>query len=268
MTLSHSGWGVRFFDFDSDGWKDLLVAQGHDLDTVELNYPNLHYRETMLLARNNGKGFVDVSAESGGFFHEAFVGRGLAIGDIDNDGRVIKDPCRYCSGSAASARKRPWRSRSRRASTTAPHPPVGRGRDGHARRARRDLYVFLSVKPHRFFQRDGADLQCRVPITMRRRRWAARSRCRPSTGRAARSPSPPAPSRASSSACAARHVDPAQPSRGDLYIEVSVETPVKLTKRQKELLQEFEREGGSVPERTRSPRLLRQGEGIPRRVSA
>ena len=88
MTLPHSGWGVRFFDFDNDGWKDLLVAQGHDLDTVELNYPNLHYRETMLLARNAGKGFVDVSAESGGVFHEAFVGRGLAIGDIDNDGRV------------------------------------------------------------------------------------------------------------------------------------------------------------------------------------
>ncbi|PYU40405.1 MAG: RNA-binding protein [Acidobacteria bacterium] len=88
MTLPHSGWGVRFFDFDNDGWKDLLVAQGHDLDTVELNYPNLHYRETMLLARNTGKGFVDVSAESGGVFHEAFVGRGLAIGDIDNDGRL------------------------------------------------------------------------------------------------------------------------------------------------------------------------------------
>ena len=88
MTLQHSGWGVRFFDFDNDGWKDLLVAQGHDLDTVELNYPNLHYRETMLLARNTGRGFVDVSAESGDVFREAFVGRGLAIGDIDNDGRL------------------------------------------------------------------------------------------------------------------------------------------------------------------------------------
>jgi len=41
-TMLHSGWGVRFLDYDNDGWKDLLVAQGHDLDTVELNYPNLH----------------------------------------------------------------------------------------------------------------------------------------------------------------------------------------------------------------------------------
>jgi hypothetical protein len=88
MTLLHSGWGIRFFDFDNDGWKDLLIAQGHDLDTVELNYPNLHYRETMLLARNTGKGFVDISADSGDVFHQPFVGRGLAIGDIDNDGRI------------------------------------------------------------------------------------------------------------------------------------------------------------------------------------
>jgi hypothetical protein len=88
ITLLHSGWGVRFFDYDNDGWKDILVAQGHDLDTVELNYPNLHYRETMLLARNTGKGFVDVSAESGEVFHQAFVGRGLAIGDLDNDGKL------------------------------------------------------------------------------------------------------------------------------------------------------------------------------------
>jgi hypothetical protein len=54
MTLSHSGWGIRFLDFDNDGLKDLLIAQGHDLDTIELNYPNLHYREPMLLARNTG----------------------------------------------------------------------------------------------------------------------------------------------------------------------------------------------------------------------
>lgn len=80
--------GLRFLDYDNDGWKDLLIAQGHDLDTVELTNPQLHYREPMLLARNTGHGFVDVSAESGSAFHEAWVGRGLATGDIDNDGRV------------------------------------------------------------------------------------------------------------------------------------------------------------------------------------
>ncbi len=88
MTMAHSGWGVRFLDYDNDGWKDLLIAQGHDLDTIELNYPNLRYREPMLLARNTGRGFVDVSAQSGNVFHQAWVARGLAVGDIDNDGRV------------------------------------------------------------------------------------------------------------------------------------------------------------------------------------
>jgi hypothetical protein len=88
ISMLHSGWGLRLFDYDNDGWKDLLIAQGHDLDTVELTNPQLRYREPMLLARNTGHGFVDVSAASGKIFHEAWVARGLAIGDLDNDGRV------------------------------------------------------------------------------------------------------------------------------------------------------------------------------------
>jgi hypothetical protein len=88
MTMNHSGWGVRFFDFDNDGWKDLLITQGHDLDTIELTFPNLRYREPMLLARNNHGTFVDVSAEAGPVFKQAWVGRGMAIGDLDNDGRL------------------------------------------------------------------------------------------------------------------------------------------------------------------------------------
>lgn len=88
MTLLHSGWGVHFLDYDNDGRKDLLIAQGHDLDTIELNYPQLHYKEPMLLAHNIGKKFVDVSATSGDVFHQAWTGRGLAVGDLDNDGRI------------------------------------------------------------------------------------------------------------------------------------------------------------------------------------
>jgi len=88
MTLLHSGWGIKFLDYDNDGRKDLLIAQGHDLDTVELNYPQLHYKEPPMLAYNTGKGFVDVSSESGKVFQDRWVGRGLAVGDIDNDGRI------------------------------------------------------------------------------------------------------------------------------------------------------------------------------------
>jgi len=89
MTLLHSGWGIHFLDFDNDGLKDLLIAQGHDLDTVELNYPQLHYKEPLLLARNMGNGtFADVSAQSGDVFQQRWVGRGMAVGDLDNDGRL------------------------------------------------------------------------------------------------------------------------------------------------------------------------------------
>jgi hypothetical protein len=88
ITLLHSGWSLRFIDYDNDGWKDLLIAQGHDLDTIEKSYPLLHYREPMMLVRNTGRKFVDVSSISSDIFHDAWVGRGMAIGDIDNDGRV------------------------------------------------------------------------------------------------------------------------------------------------------------------------------------
>ena len=88
ISLLHSGWGTKFFDYDNDGLKDLIVAQGHDMDNVHLTYPDLHYREPMLLLRNIGGGkFVDVSKESGPIFQEKWAGRGLAVGDLNNDGR-------------------------------------------------------------------------------------------------------------------------------------------------------------------------------------
>jgi len=88
MTFLHSGWGMRLLDYDNDGWKDLLVGQAHVMDTIELNYPQLRYREPLLLARNTGQGFVDISGQSGAVFHEAWASRGMAIGDIDNDGKL------------------------------------------------------------------------------------------------------------------------------------------------------------------------------------
>jgi hypothetical protein len=88
ITLLHSGWGVRFLDYDNDGWKDLFVAQSHVMDTIEISEPHLRYREPpMLLWNSKGQRFVDVSARSGDIFSEKWAGRGLATGDIDNDGR-------------------------------------------------------------------------------------------------------------------------------------------------------------------------------------
>jgi hypothetical protein len=88
MTLLHSGWSLFFLDYDNDGWKDLLIAQGHDLDTVEKSYPQLHYREPMMLVQNSAGKFTDVTSISGPGLQQPWVGRGMAMGDFDNDGRV------------------------------------------------------------------------------------------------------------------------------------------------------------------------------------
>lgn len=88
ITFLHSGWGLHFADLDNDGHKDLIVAQGHVMDNIELNFPHLRYKEPPLIARNTGKKFGDVSAQAGPVFQQAWAARGLAVGDIDNDGRI------------------------------------------------------------------------------------------------------------------------------------------------------------------------------------
>ncbi len=82
LSAPSSGWGVRFEDFDNDGRKDLFIAQGHVLDNVERIDPSKHYRELPLLAMNRGERFE--RADSGA--SAVVAGRGLAIGDLNNDG--------------------------------------------------------------------------------------------------------------------------------------------------------------------------------------
>lgn len=82
LSAASSGWGVRFEDFDNDGRKDLFIAQGHVLDNVDRIDPSKHYRELPLLAMNRGERFE--RADTG--VSSAVAGRGLAIGDLNNDG--------------------------------------------------------------------------------------------------------------------------------------------------------------------------------------
>jgi hypothetical protein len=83
-SLPFSGWSTRFFDYDNDGWKDLFVAQGHVMDTIEKTSPNLKYLQPPLLLRNERGRFVRVLA--GPVFQQEWAGRGAAFGDLDNDG--------------------------------------------------------------------------------------------------------------------------------------------------------------------------------------
>lgn len=86
-NMLESSFGARFFDFDNDGWRDLLVTNGHILDNISLYHAQVSYAERRRLYRNSGDGhFVDVTNTQGADFRAPRVGRGLAVGDYDNDG--------------------------------------------------------------------------------------------------------------------------------------------------------------------------------------
>ena len=81
-----SGWGLKFFDYDNDGDPDLFLVNGHPDDMIESRIPRVKHREQMLMFENTGRLFKDVSASSGSVFTKMFPGRGMAVGDFDNDG--------------------------------------------------------------------------------------------------------------------------------------------------------------------------------------
>jgi hypothetical protein len=87
-TKLMSGWGLKFFDYDNDGDLDLILCNGHPDDKIDGRVDGVKYLEPMLLFRNNGKGFTNVSAQSGPIFARPIAGRGMALGDFDNDGAV------------------------------------------------------------------------------------------------------------------------------------------------------------------------------------
>jgi hypothetical protein len=88
ITMQHSGWGTKMLDYDNDGWRDVFVAQGHVMDNIELTDPSLRYREPLLLMKNTGGKFRNVSNESGAAFQVPLSARGAAFGDLDNDGFI------------------------------------------------------------------------------------------------------------------------------------------------------------------------------------
>ena len=87
-TRLMSGWGLKFFDFDNDGDLDLLLANGNPDDLIEQLHSQVKYQEPMLLFHGTGKGFENISAQSGPLFAKALSARGLALGDFNNDGAM------------------------------------------------------------------------------------------------------------------------------------------------------------------------------------
>ncbi len=81
------GWGTAAIDIDNDGWKDLILANGHVYPEVDTGHSGEHFKQERLLYWNRGDGqFFDLSAQAGSGITDAHASRGLAIGDLDNDG--------------------------------------------------------------------------------------------------------------------------------------------------------------------------------------
>src|SRR5262245_32592028 len=89
VSLPYVGWGVKFFDYDNDGWLDLFVANGHVYPQIEGAFPGGEYRQRKLFYRNLRNGtFADISRDSGEALQVRRASRGAAFGDYDEDGDV------------------------------------------------------------------------------------------------------------------------------------------------------------------------------------
>jgi molecular chaperone DnaJ len=160
-------------------------------------------------------------------------------------GKVIKNPCKNCSGSG----------RVRREKTLQVNIPAGveegtrirlsgEGEAGLRGAPPGDLYVFLTIKPHRFLQRDGADLRCAAPISITTAALGGTVEVPTIDGSRSRVNIPAGTQTGQQFRLKGKGMSVLRsPARGDMYIEVTVETPVNLNKRQQELLREFDKAG-------------------------
>jgi enediyne biosynthesis protein E4 len=89
LYTKYLGWGTQFFDFDNDGWPDLLLVNGHVYPEVDKQHLGSSYQEPRILYRNLGNGtFADISESAGPAITAIASSRGLAIGDLWNDGKL------------------------------------------------------------------------------------------------------------------------------------------------------------------------------------
>ncbi|MFO1075591.1 MAG: molecular chaperone DnaJ [Geminicoccaceae bacterium] len=163
-------------------------------------------------------------------------------------GRVIKNPCKACAGSGVQQREK----------TLAVNIPAGvedgtrirlsgEGEAGIRGGQPGDLYIFVSVTPHRLFRREGPNIFCRMPIPMVTAALGGQVEVPTIEGKRARIAVPAGTQAGKQIRLKAKGMSELRSeARGDMFVEIMVETPVNLTKRQQELLKEFEKAGGDA----------------------
>jgi molecular chaperone DnaJ len=161
-------------------------------------------------------------------------------------GKVIKDPCRTCAGTG----------RTRKEKTLAVNIPAGvedgtrirlanEGEAGMRGGAAGDLYIFLSIAEHPLFKRDGADLHCAIPIKMTTAALGGSIEVPTIDGGRVKVSVPEGTQNGHQFRLRGKGMSVLRSSnRGDMYIHTQVETPVRLSKKQKDLLRDFEKSGG------------------------
>jgi molecular chaperone DnaJ len=162
-------------------------------------------------------------------------------------GRVVRNPCRVCSGAGTVPREK----------TLAVQIPAGvedgtrirlsgEGEAGGRGAQPGDLYVHVAIRPHDIFQRDGANIFCRVPLRMTQAALGAEVEVPTIDGSAAKVKIPAGTQTGDQFRLRSKGFSVLRSSqRGDMYIQVAVETPQNLTRKQRELLEEFESEAKS-----------------------
>ncbi len=163
--------------------------------------------------------------------------------DCQGRGEVITDPCTNCHGQGRVTRER----------TLSVDIPAGiedgvrirlggEGEAGSRGGPPGDLYIFLSIRPHEFFQRDGADLFCKIPVSMTTAALGGQFEVASLDGVKSRVKIPEGTQNGKQFRLRGKGMPIMRSAeKGDLYIQIAIETPQKLTKNQRELLEEFER---------------------------
>ena len=164
-------------------------------------------------------------------------------GNCHGGGKIIDRPCRSCAGQGRARREK---------TLNVTIPPgvedgtrirlAGEGEAGLHSAPAGDLYIFLSVSPHKLFQRDGANIYCRIPITMVSASLGGIVEVPTVEGSRARITVPPGTQTGQQFRLRHKGMSVLRSSeRGDMYAQIVVETPVHLTKKQQEILAEFEK---------------------------